>query len=89
MGRPEVTTVTKCKTRKVLDFRRMAALPILSPRPRIYEHETAEGIFVSLGGAKWSLYAHDGIFTRDLSEQEDRALNEELMFRSLPRGEDR
>ncbi len=73
----------------MLDFRHMAALPRSSPRYRIYEHETVEGIFASFGGDKWSFYTRDRIFIRELSEQENRALNEELMFRSLPRGEDR
>lgn len=82
-----VTKVTEPATRWVLHFRRMAALPL--SRSRIYEHETAQGIFASLCGYKWSLYTHDRIFIRELSEEENRALNEELMFRSLPRGEDR
>jgi hypothetical protein len=56
---------------------------------RIYKDETDHGIFISLGGGEWSLYTHDRVFIRHLSEEENRALNEELMLRSLPRGEDR
>ena len=41
-------------------------------------------------GAKWGLYASDGILVKEMSQQEARtAVDEALMWRSLPRGEDR
>ncbi len=55
----------------------------------IYAEETAHGVVVSFG-AKWGLYTKEGILLRELSRHEARAIvDEELMWRSLPRGEDR
>lgn len=57
--------------------------------PRIYAEATDLGIVVSFG-AKWGLYASDGILVKEMSQQEARtAVDEALMWRSLPRGEDR
>jgi hypothetical protein len=56
--------------------------------PYVYRSTTSEGNVVTFGG-KWYLYTPDGMFIRGFSKQETVALNEELMLRSLPRGEDR
>jgi len=57
--------------------------------PRIYAEETDLGIVVSFG-VKWGLYTTDGILIREMSQREARtAVDEALMWRSLPRGEDR
>ena len=57
--------------------------------PLIYAEETDHGVVVSFG-AKWGLYTKEGILIREMSQQEARAIvDAELMYRSLPRGEDR
>jgi len=57
---------------------------------RFFAHETAHGTVVWSGANKWGLYTGAGILIRNLSRKEARALiDEELLFRSLPRGEDR
>jgi hypothetical protein len=55
---------------------------------RTYRTETSLGNVVSFAD-KWYLYTLDAIFVRELTEQETRAVNDELMNRSLPHGEDR
>jgi hypothetical protein len=57
--------------------------------PLIYAEETEAGIVVSFG-AKWGLYTRDGVLLREMAQEEARvALDKELIWRSLPRGEDR
>lgn len=57
--------------------------------PLIYAEETGDGVVVSFG-AKWGLYTKEGVLLREMSQHDARAIvNEELMRRSLPGGEDR
>jgi hypothetical protein len=57
--------------------------------PLIYAEETGSGVVISFG-AKWGLYTKEGILLREMSQQEARAVvDKELMWRSLPGGEDR
>jgi len=77
-----------CAARWVLDFRVMSAPSRLTDDLRIFRAETDLGTVVSFGG-QWFLYTSEGMFVRGLSERESRELNDELLYRSLPRGEDR
>jgi hypothetical protein len=57
--------------------------------PRIYAEETGVGIVVSFG-AKWGIYTKEGTLIREMSQQEARTtVDGELLWRSLPAGEDR
>ena len=57
--------------------------------PLVYAEETGSGVVVSFG-AQWGLYTKEGILLREMSQQEARAVvDKELMWRSLPGGEDR
>jgi len=57
--------------------------------PRIYAEETGIGIVVSFG-ARWGLYTKEGTLIREISQPEARTtVDGELLWRSLPGGEDR